>query len=404
MPANADDPTPACAHDPPGRTAWIDDEFRKLAEADLDRHLQTFDGPQAAELSIGGRTYVNFGSNDYLALAADPRVGEAAAATARAVGWGSGASPLVVGHGAEHAALERELAEFEGCEAALLFSTGYAANVGTVTALVGRGDAVYSDELNHASIVDGCRLSRAEVRVYRHADAAHLSELLEQDSGAFRRRLIVTDGLFSMDGDVAPLAELAELAGRHGAMLAVDEAHATGVLGAGGRGSCEAAGVEAAVDVRVGTLSKGLGGIGGFVVGRRVVIEWLVNRARPYVFSTALPSPVAAASRAALAIVRQEPERRRRLLETAAGLRATLASQRWNLGPSTSQIIPIVVGDAAEALCLAAALRERGLLVPPIRPPSVPDGASRLRLSLSYGHAPEMIARLVVALGELRGG
>jgi 8-amino-7-oxononanoate synthase len=284
-----------------------------------------------------------------------------------------------------------------------LFSTGYAANVGTVTALVGRGDAVYSDELNHASIVDGCRLSRAEVRVYRHADADHLAELLRRDSGAFRRRLIVTDGLFSMDGDVAPLGALAELAGRHEAMLAVDEAHATGVLGAGGRGSCEAAGVEAAVDVRIGTLSKGLGSIGGFVVGRRGVIEWLVNRARTYVFSTALPSPAAAASRAALEIVRHEPERRRRLAETAAALRLTLAAQGWNIGPSTSQIIPLVVGNAAETLSLAAALRERGLLVPPIRPPSVPDGASRLRLSLSFGHTPEMVGRLVAALVQLRG-
>jgi 8-amino-7-oxononanoate synthase len=384
-------------------TAWIDDELRRLAEADLDRRLQTFDGPQGAELTIDGRAYVNFGSNDYLALAADPRLAEAACAAARSSGWGSGASPLVVGHASEHAALERELAKFEGSEAALLFSTGYAANVGTVTALVGRGDAVYSDALNHASIVDGCRLSRAEVRVYRHSDAAHLAELLERDAGAFRRRLIVTDGVFSMDGDVASLVELAALARRHEAMLMVDEAHATGVLGASGRGSSEAAGIEEQVDVRVGTLSKGLGSVGGFVVGRRVVVDWLVNRARPYVFSTALPPAVAAASRAALEIVRNEPERRRKLSETAAGLRLTLASQGWNLGTSTSQIIPLVVGDVAETMHLAAALRERGLLVPPIRPPSVPEGASRLRLSLSYGHTPEMIARLVVALVQLKG-
>jgi 8-amino-7-oxononanoate synthase len=385
------------------RTAWIDDELRRLAAADLDRHLRTFDGPQGAELAIEGRTYLNFGSNDYLAIAADVRVAEAAAEAARRSGWGSGASPLVVGHGTEHAVLERELAEFEGCEAALLFSTGYAANVGTVTALVGRGDVVYSDALNHASIVDGCRLSRAEVRIFRHADAAHLAEILKEDAGKFGRRLIVTDGLFSMDGDVAPLSALAELAEQHDAMLAVDEAHATGVLGATGRGSCEAAHVEDRVDVRIGTLSKALGSIGGFVVGRKAVIEWLVNRARPYVFSTALPPPAAAASRAALAIVGEEPERRRQLLETAAALRLTLASAGWNIGPSTSQIIPIVVGNAAETLSLAAALRERGMLVPPIRPPSVPDGASRLRLSLSYGHTPDMIGHLVAALVQLRG-
>jgi len=387
----------------PSRTAWIDDELRRLAEADLDRHLRTFDGPQGAELTIDGRTYLNFGSNDYLAIAVDSRVSEAACEAARRSGWGSGSSPLVVGHAAEHAALERELAEFEECEAALLFSTGYAANVGAVTALVGRGDVVYSDELNHASIVDGCRLSRAEVRVYRHADAPDLAELLAHDKGLPGRKLIVTDGLFSMDGDLAPLAALADLAEQHGAMLAVDEAHATGVLGTSGRGSCEATGVEDRVDLRIGTLSKALGSIGGFVVGRRAVIEWLVNRARPYIFSTALPPPAAAASRAALSIVRNEPERRSRLLETAAALRLTLAAQGWNIGPTTSQIIPLVVGNAAETLTLAAALRERGLLVPPIRPPSVPDGASRLRLSLSYGHSPEMIGRLVAALVRLRG-
>lgn len=390
------------------RTAWIDDELGRLAKANLDRHLQTFDGRQGVELTIDGRTYVNFGSNDYLGLAADPRLAEAACEAAQRSGWGSGASPLVVGHSAEHAALERALAEFEGCEAALLFSTGYAANVGTVTALVGRGDVVYSDGLNHASIVDGCRLSRAEVRVYRHADAAHLAELLKQEAvtfntATFRRRLIVTDGLFSMDGDAAPLAALADLAERFEAMLLVDEAHATGVLGAGGRGSCEAAGIEERVDVRVGTLSKALGSVGGFVVGRRAVVEWLVNRARPYVFSTALPPAAAAASLAAIDIVRREPERRRKLAETAAALRLTLSTQGWDLGPSASQIVPLVVGDAAETMRLAAALRERGLLVPPIRPPSVPEGASRLRLSLSYGHTPAMIGRLVATLGELKG-
>ena len=386
------------------RTAWIDDELARLAAENLDRHLQTYDGPQSTELTIDGRTYVNFGSNDYLALAADERLAAAAGAAAGRSGWGSGASPLVVGHSSEHAALERELAEFEGCEATLLFSTGYAANVGLITALVGSGDVIYSDSLNHASIVDGCRLSRAEVRIYRHGDAEHLAEhfaLGRQET--FRRRLIVTDGLFSMDGDVAPLAALADLAQRHEAMLVVDEAHATGVLGAGGRGSCEAAGVEDRVDARVGTLSKALGSVGGFVAGRRSLVEWLVNRARPYVFSTALPPPTAAASRAAIDLVRREPERRRRLAETAAALRLTLATQGWNIGPSTSQIIPLVVGNAAETLSLAAALRERGLLVPPIRPPSVPGGASRLRLSLSYGHTPEMIGRLVAALVALKG-
>ncbi len=381
--------------------AWIDDELARLAAADLDRHLQTHDGPQGATLAYQGRTFVNFGSNDYLGLAADARLAAAAQAAADAEGWGSGSSALVVGHGAAHAGLERAIAEFEETEAALLFSTGYAANLGTIAALVGRGDVVLSDELNHASIVDGCRLSRAEVRIYPHGDLGTLAAEL-RDAYAFRRRLIVTDGIFSMAGDVAPLADLAELADNHECMLMVDEAHATGVFGAQGRGACEAAGIEERVDVRVGTLSKALGGIGGFVAGRRSLIEWLVNRARPYVFSTALPPAAAAAAEAALKIVRAKPERRTKLLESAALLRSELAAAGWDIGPSTTQIIPLVIGAAAETMRLAAALRERGFLVPPIRPPSVPEGAARLRLSLAYGHTPAMLRDLLAALKELR--
>jgi 8-amino-7-oxononanoate synthase len=380
---------------------WLDDELRRLKDAELDRHLQTFAGAQGATIAIDGRTYVNFGANDYLALAGDPRLAEAAVTATRTEGWGAGASPLVVGHAASHARLEQAIAAFEETEAALLFSTGYAANVGAITALVGRGDVVFSDALNHASIVDGCRLSRAEIRVYPHNDVDALATMLA-DAATFRRRLIVTDGLFSMDGDVAPLAALADLANRHDAMLAVDEAHATGVFGRHGRGTSEACGVEERVDVRIGTLSKGLGSAGGFVAGRRTLIDWLINRARPYVFSTALPPAAAAASCAALEIVQGEPFRRSALLERAATLRDTLRSQGWDVGPSTSQIIPIIAGDAGRTLALAQALRERGFVVPPIRPPSVPDGASRLRLSLSYGHTAEAISALVEALKEVR--
>lgn len=386
------------------RLDWLDDELRRLAADDLDRHLRTHDGPQGASLEPagdprGGQRYVNFGSNDYLALAADPRLAAAAQQAAEREGWGSGASPLVVGHAAAHAELERALAEFEGTEAALLFTTGYAANVGTITALVGAGDVVFSDALNHASIVDGCRLSKAEVRIYPHGDAQTLSALMaDADTKKFRRRLIVTDGLFSMDGDFAPLVGLAELADKHDAMLAVDEAHATGVFGARGRGSSELCGIEERVDIRIGTLSKALGSLGGFVAGRRSLIDWLVNRARPYIFSTALPPPVAAASQAALEIVGQEPRRRTELAARAAALRATLQADGWDVGPSTSQIIPLIVGSAERTLRLAEELRAAGFLVPPIRPPSVPAGASRLRLSLSYGHTPAMIDGLVAAL------
>jgi 8-amino-7-oxononanoate synthase len=308
---------------------------------------------------------------------------------------------LVVGHAASHARLERKLAEFEKTEAALVFSTGYAANVGVLTALAGRGDVIFSDSLNHASIVDGCRLSRAEVRVYPHADADALAAMMH-DCDGFRRRLIVSDGLFSMDGDVAPLEKLAELAERHDAMLVVDEAHATGVFGSHGRGTCEACGVEERVDVRVGTLSKALGSVGGFVAGRRTLVDWLVNKARPYVFSTALPPAAAAASCAALEVVRNEPQRRTELLSRAVVLRAALVEQGWDVGPSTSQIIPIVIGDAGRTMRLAQLLKEQGFLIPPIRPPSVPEGASRLRLSLSYGHSLTVIDKLPAALNQAR--
>jgi 8-amino-7-oxononanoate synthase len=384
----------------PDRLAWLEAELAALKAGDLDRHLRTHEGPQGAELQIGRSWRVNFGSNDYLGLAGDPRLAAAATRGSDESGWGSGASPLVVGHARWHADLESALAQFEGTEAALLFTTGYAANIGTITALVGPGDVVYSDALNHASIVDGCRLSKAEIRIYPHADAHELARLMS-DAHCFRRRLIVTDGLFSMDGDFAPLTALAELADRYNCMLAVDEAHATGVFGGSGRGACEEFGVEERVDVHIGTLSKALGSIGGFVAGKQTLIDWLVNRARPYIFSTALPPAAAAASLTALEIVRDEPERREELRARAGELREALQAAGWNIGPSASQIIPLVTGSAERTLALAAALSKAGFLVPPIRPPSVPAGASRLRLSLSYAHTPAMIEDFLEVLARV---
>ncbi|MHB1036851.1 MAG: 8-amino-7-oxononanoate synthase [Pirellulales bacterium] len=381
--------------------AWIDEELAALESRALCRRLETRSGPQAARLVIDGREFINFGSNDYLSLAADPRLAEAAARAAREEGWGSGASPLVTGHGQSHQRLEERLAEFEGTEAALVFSSGYAANVGTLAALVGQGDVVFTDRKNHASLLDGCRLSRADVRTYRHGDWQGLTDLLARDR--HRRRLIVTDGLFSMDGDLAPLAELADLAERHAAMLMVDEAHATGVFGPWGRGVAEHLGVDHCVHVRVGTLSKALGCAGGFVAGSRSLIEWLVNRARSYVFSTAGPPANSAAAMAALDIVRDEPMRRQELLARAGELRGRLIRQGWNLGKSASQIIPVFVGDAARAMRLAGQLREQGLLVPGIRPPTVPEGEACLRISLTWSHRPEMLAQLEEALAAAAG-
>ena len=275
----------------------------------------------------------------------------------------------------------------------MLFPSGFAANLGTIATLVGRGDIVFSDAKNHASIVDGCRLSGAQIQVYPHADADTLGQLLGQAT-SFRRRLIVTDSLFSMDGDLAPLIPIARLAQLANAMLMVDEAHATGVFGEQGRGVAEHLGVERAVDIRVGTLSKALGSVGGFVAGSQRLIDWLTNRARPYVYSTAPPEATAAAGLEALRLVRDEPERRTTLLARAARLRQRLQHAGWLTGHSESQIIPVIVGDPRRTTQLADHLRERGLLVPAIRPPTVPQGESLLRISLSYAHTDQMIDRL----------
>jgi len=379
--------------------AWIDVELAELEQAGLRRRRRVRQGPQGPLVLLDGRELINFGSNDYLGLAGDERL-KAAAAAALQEGWGAGASPLICGYSRVHQQLETRLAEFEGTEAALVFGSGFAANMGTIAALVGAGDVVYLDAKNHASLWDGARVSRADVRVYDHGDYRQLERLLER-AGGYRRRLIVTDSLFSMDGDLAPLAELVELAHRYEAMLLVDEAHATGVFGTLGRGVAEHLGVEKEIPVRIGTLSKALGSMGGFVVGSGRLIEWLVQRARPYLFSTAPPPAMAAAAMAALQIVQQEPLRRRRLLESAEYVRTELRRQGWTLGPTVSQIIPVVVGRAELALAVSEALREHGLFVPPIRPPAVPKGQACLRISLCAGHRPSMIDALLSAFGQL---
>ncbi len=379
---------------------WIDDELNRLESAHLLRHGVKRYGSQTANVVIDGRAYINFSSNDYLGLAADPRLAAAVTRTVEEEGWGSGASPLVTGRGELHAQLEDALAKFEQTEAALLFPTGFSANCSSIPALVEREDYVFSDSKNHASIIDGCRLSGAHVEIYRHNDVDHLRSKLES-APRNSRRLVVTDGLFSMDGDFAPLDRLAALATDYDAMLMVDEAHATGVIGEHGRGVCEVFGVEEKVSLRVGTLSKSLGSCGGFVVGQRRLIELLRNRARAYVFSTATPAAAARAGLAALEIVRSEPQRRVQLRQHAEQLRERLESAGLNIGTSRSQIIPVILGDARRAMSLAQQLRERGLLVPAIRPPSVPVGEALLRISLSYLHSREMIETLAVAVCSL---
>ena len=376
---------------------WLDDSLSDLDSRTLRRGLKARGSAAGGEIVLDGRPLIDFGSNDYLGLSDDPRIRQAARAAIDRWGWGSAASPLVSGRSELHAVLERELADFEGAESALLFPTGYAANIGVICSLVERGDVILSDAKNHASIIDGCRLSGAKVHIYRHADTHHLHELLRETNEA-RRRLVVTDGLFSMDGDVAPLDQIFSLCERHHAMLMVDEAHATGVLGSTGRGACELHGLRHADIVRVGTLSKALGSLGGFAVGSQQLIHWISNRARPYVFSTAAPPACCAAALAALRVVQEEPRRRTELLARADHLRSELANRGWSTGTSTTQIVPVIIGQAEKTMQFARQLQSRGLFVPGIRPPSVPAGESLLRISLSESHTDEMIDLLLRSL------
>lgn len=384
--------------------AWADAALRDLQEQGLRRQVAVRQTPPSAIIELDGRRLVNFGSNDYLGLAGDARLREAAAAACRGWGVGAAASPLVSGRTAVHADLEQRLAAWEGTEAALVFPTGFAANAGTIAALADNGDVILADAKNHASLIDGCRLSRAMRHVYPHGDAAALESLLRQSQDQ-RRRLIVTDTLFSMDGDLAPLEAILDLADRYDAMVLLDEAHATGVFGRQGRGVLEHLSLEARAAgrvIRVGTLSKAFGASGGFICGPGSVIQWLANRARSYVFSTAAPPASLAAALAALTVVENEPQRRQALLRRAARLRERLREADWNIGLSASQIIPVVVGDADTAMGLARSLRERGYFAPGIRPPTVPSGESLLRVSLCSHHTDEMIDGLVQALHALR--
>ena len=382
------------------RLAWIDLELARLEDRGLRRKLAARVGGQSTRIVLNGRTLVNFGSNDYLNLAADPRLIRAAVDAVSQEGFGSGASPLISGHGQTHQLLEERLARFEGTEAALVFSSGFAANSGTIAALVSSGHVVFTDRKNHASLLDGCRLSRADVKVYPHGDLGRLDDLLGRHADR-ERRLIVTDSLFSMDGDLAPLAELTDLAERYKAILMIDEAHATGIFGRYGRGVAEYLNVGDRIDVKVGTLSKALGSVGGYVCGSRSLIDWLTNRARPYVFSTAGPAVASAAAAAALDIVRDEPHRRRELLSRAAQFRETLSNEGFDTGKSASQIIPVTVGDSRRAVELSAKLAAVGLFVPAIRPPTVPEGEACLRVSLTFGHTEEMIESLLKGLVDL---
>lgn len=385
------------------------------------RHAETLYRPRriveslpAGRCRVNGRELIDFSRNDYLGLSHHPLAVQAARSALEAApneaGFepaaprghavvGATASAQVSGRSAQMAALEETVARFEDCEDALVFPSGFAANVGTITALAGEDDLLLCDRLNHASLIDGCRLSRATFRVYRHDRLERLERELHRAAG-YRRRFVVTDSVFSMDGDLAPLADLCDLAERFDATLIVDEAHATGVLGRHGRGLVEACGLEDRGIVRIGTLSKAVGALGGFVAGPRCLVDYIRQSARPYVYSTALPPAVCAAARAALDVIATQPQLRQRLHALMADLAATLRAAGINVGPVRTPIVPVIVRSSEKALALAERLTESGFFVPAIRPPTVPRNTARLRISLSAAHRPEDIGALAQALAQ----
>lgn len=371
-------------------------ELDELRARGLFRTRVHIDGAQGARVRIEGREYLSFASNDYLGLASEPRLIEAFRSAAATQGVGAGASHLLYGHGIAHDALETALAEFVGYERALLFSTGYMANLGVVTALCGRGDALYADKLNHASLNDAMVLSRVQFHRYPHLDIDALARGLRQSTA--RRKLVVSDAVFSMDGDIAPIPRLVELCEQYDAYLLVDDAHGFGVLGEHGEGTLGHFGVRSDRVIYMGTLGKAAGVYGAFVAGPGVLVDYLVNRARTYIYTTATPPALAAALLEGLGIIRCEDWRRERLGVLARVLSAELADHAAKLMPSRTAIQPLVLGESVYAVAVSRALRERGFIVPAVRPPTVPHATARLRISLSAAHEIEDVRALAATL------
>jgi 8-amino-7-oxononanoate synthase len=387
----------------------IQERLEEIRSRGLYRKLRCVSGPQGPRVLLDGKPVLLLCSNNYLGLADHPRVREAAAEAAMRYGAGSGASRLVSGNMTIHRRLEEGLADFKRADACLLFGSGYLANAGVVSALAREGDVIFSDALNHASIIDGCRLSRAETFVYDHCDTDHLEWGLRQAEG--RGSLIVTDGVFSMDGDVAPLERIVELAQRHDARVMVDDAHGTGTIGPEGRGAVAAAGLEDEVDVVVGTLGKALGSYGAYVLCDSTMAKYLINTARTLIFSTALPPPATAAAMAALELLREQPRRVEKLQRNARVLREALGASGLPSGDDETPIVPLIVGEAGAALTAAERALERGVFAQAIRPPTVPAGTSRLRLAVMASHtkselreAAKVLAGCVPASAHEAGG
>jgi 8-amino-7-oxononanoate synthase len=380
-------------------TMDFDARLGQLEEDGLTRRRRVVEGPQATSLTVDGKSYLAFCSNDYLGLANHPVLIAAAQWGAATYGVGGGASHLVCGHSVPHEVLEDALAAFVRLPRALYFSTGYMAALGVIPALVGRGDAVFSDTLNHACLIDGMRLSRADVYLYSHLDMEALEKQLAQCESA--NKLVVSDAVFSMDGDLAPVPDLLALCERYDAWLLLDDAHGFGVLGADGRGSLSHFGVYSPRILYMGTLGKAAGVFGAFVAGEIEVIEWLLQRARTYIFTTAAPPMLATAVTESLQLIEKESWRRARLGELIAQLRKGLADSPWTLLPSTTPIQALIIGDNRTVIQLGEALLKKGIWVSTIRPPTVPQGTARLRISLSAGHTSKDVAWLVTSLREL---
>ena len=382
---------------------FVDVHVRDLRARGLFRPFQVLQTPQGPRIRIAGRELINMSSNDYLGLANHPELREAAKAGADAWGSGAGAVRTIAGTLDVHEALEAELAAWKGVEATLVFQSGFAGNLGTIPALVGRGDVILSDELNHASIIDGCRLSRAEIRRFAHADADSLREQLTA-CARDQRKLVVTDGVFSMDGDIAPLPDICEAAESFDAMVMVDDAHGSGVLGRGGRGSVDHFGLHGRVHVQLGTLSKAIGSMGGYIAGSQGLRDYLTQTARPLLFSTSHPPAVVEATRAAIRVLSCEPERVDRLWSNARFFKRGLTELGMDIGRSATPITPVIVGEAERAHALSDRLRKRGVFVQSVAFPTVARGAARVRAMVSAAHSQDDLAQAIDAFGEsIRG-
>lgn len=373
--------------------------LQQLAAQSLDRQLKVLTSATGPTVELSGRQVILLSSNDYLGLATHPDVVQAAVRATEQYGAGAGASRLVCGTLPPHELLESSLATFKHAEAALVFGSGYLANLGVITCLIGRGGLILADRLCHASLIDACRLSGADLRIYRHTDSAQVEALLKRRP-SHRPTLIVTDGLFSMDGDLAPLPELAALAEHYHATLYVDDAHGTAIMGPTGRGTLEHFAVESRVPFHMGTLGKALGSSGAYVVGPRDMIEYLINTSRPFMFTTAPPPGTVAAAAAALAVVQREPERRARLWSNQRRLLDGLRQLGFRLTPTVSPILPILIGSAPKALAFAEHLLANGVFAPAIRPPTVPDSTSRIRVTVTSEHTSEQIDEALRAFDQ----